>query len=642
MSRIKRSPHNPILSPNPENPWEAVATFNGCPAKDGDTVHLLYRAQGEPTEINGLRMQLSTIGYAKSPDGLTFNGRRQFITPQEGFERFGCEDPRITKFGDIYYIFYTGLGGYPFGPDNIKVAVALTKDFNTIIEKHLVTPFNAKAMALFSERIDGKMAAILTANTDMPPSRVAIAYFDKPQDIWSVEYWDEWYSQLNNHALPLERTKNDHIEIGAPPIRTDVGWLLIYSHIQNYFAPPATFGIEAVLLDLNNPLEIIGRTHKPLIVPQEPYELHGIVPNIAFPSGGYIQGDELHIYYGAADTHCAMASVKLDSLLYDLIERRTFLIRADRYKKNPILTPHPDHEWEAKAVFNAATVYEDGKVHLVYRASSHDNTSVLGYAASEDGFAITERSPKPIYVPRAEFEKKHVPGGNSGCEDPRITRIEDTYYMLYTAFNGSGPPQVALTSMDVKDFLAKRWDEWKMPVLISPPGVDDKDSAIFPRKINGKYAILHRLDVNVWLDFVDDLNFDGKTKWLGGKVLMTPRKGPTDSKKIGTAGPPIETDRGWLLIYHGISKKEDSHYHLRAALLDLNDPTKVLARTSTPILDTETGYEKYGIINNVVFSCGAVIIDGTVFIYYGAADTVIGVATIGLNDLVDKLIEESV
>lgn len=641
MSQIKRYPRNPILSPNPDHPWESVAAFNGCPVIDGDTIHLLYRALGEPQDINGQRIQISTIGYANSPDGLSFGNRRQLITPSEGFDRFGCEDPRITRMGDTFYIFYTGLGGYPFGPDNIKVSVAVTHDFKHI-EKHPVTPFNAKAMALFPHLIDGRMAVILTANTDQPPARVGIAYFDKPEDIWSVSYWDKWYGSLNNHALPLERTKNDHIEIGAPPIRTDVGWLLIYSHIQNYFAPPATFGIEAVLLHLDNPLEIIGRTSRPLIVPEEPYEVHGIVPNIAFPSGAYIDGEDLRIYYGAADTHCAVATVKLDSMLYDLIERRTFLIRADRYKKNPIMTPVPEHEWEAKAVSNAAAFEEEGKIHLVYRAVSHDNTSVMGYATSEDGFTISERLPKPIYEPRVDFEAKHVPGGNSGCEDPRITRINDTYYMLYTAFNGSEPPRVAMTSISVSDFLARRWDAWKMPVLISPPEVDDKDSAIFPRKVNGKYAILHRLGVNIWLDFVDTLHFDGKSNWLGGKVLMTPRKGPTDSKKIGTAGPPIETDRGWLLIYHGISKKEDNHYHLRAALLDINDPSKVLARTSTPILNTETGYEKYGVVDNVVFSCGAVVRGDTVFIYYGAADTVIGVATIGLKDLVDKLIEESV
>lgn len=641
MSRINRYSGNPIISPNPDHPWESVAAFNGCPVVDGDKVHLLYRALGKPQDINGTKLQLSTIGYARSQDGFHFNDRRQLIVPEEGFERFGCEDPRITKFGDTFYIFYTSLGGYPFGPDNIKVSVATTNDFKTV-QKHLVTPFNAKAMALFPHKIDGKMAAILTANTDRPPSRVGIAYFDKPEDIWSIEYWDQWYPQLNNHALPLERTKNDHIEIGAPPIRTDVGWLLIYSHIQNYFAPPATFGIEAVLLHLDNPYEIIGRTSKPLIIPTEDYEVHGIVPNITFPSGGYIDGEDLRIYYGAADTHCAVASIKLDSMLYDLIERRTFLIRADRYKKNPILTPIPNHKWESKAVSNVAAFLEDGVTHLVYRAVSDDNTSVMGYATSRDGFTIDERLAEPIYVPRADFEQKKVANGNSGCEDPRITLMNDTYYMFYTAFSGEGPPRVALTSISVDDFKARRWDQWKQPVLISPPDVDDKDSALFPKKINGKYAILHRLDVNIWLDFVDTLNFDGKSNWLGGKVLMTPRKGPTDSKKIGIAGPPIETERGWLLIYHGISKKEDNHYHLRAALLDKNDPMKVLARTSTPILDTETGYEKYGVVNNVVFSCGAVVRDDTIYIYYGAADTVIGVATISLKELVDKLIEESV
>ena len=108
-------------------------------------------------------------------------------------------------------------------------------------------------MALFPSKINGKMAAILSVNTDNPPSRIGIAIFDREDQVWSREYWENWYSSLDEHSIFLERSPKDHVEVGAPPVKTKHGWLIIYSYIQNYFSPPSTFGIEAVLLDLKNP-----------------------------------------------------------------------------------------------------------------------------------------------------------------------------------------------------------------------------------------------------------------------------------------------------------------------------------------------------------------------------------------------------
>ena len=151
--------------------------------------------------------------------------------------------------------------------------------------------------------------------------------------------------------------------------------------------------------------------------------------------------------------------------------------------------------------------------------------------------------------------------------------------------------------------------------------------------------MFHRIDGKIWLDFVDKL-YGLWSKPLDGKVIMEPRSTQHDSRKIGIAGVPIETPDGWVLIYHGVSRREDHHYHLRAALLDKNDPTKVLARTRDEILDTETPYERYGVVPNVVFSCGHVVKNGELIVYYGAADTVIGVASMPLSELVQKLKSE--
>ena len=639
MSLLTRSSENPIVKPSPHIPWMAGAAFNGCAVKDGRIFHLVYRAVSAPGEFNGVHMERSTIGYAESKDGLRFHSHRQLILPEEEWERYGCEDPRVTRINKRFYIFYTALGTYPFGADGIKVAVAITRDFKTIEERHLVTPFNAKAMALFPQKIHGKYAVIFTMHTDMPPARICLAMVDRIEDLWSAEYWRHWSDSLNEHILYLQRSEKDHVEVGAPPVLTKNGWLIVYSYIQNYFSPPPVFGIEAALVHRRNPLKILGRSHTALMTPEFEYERYGKVPNIVFPTGALVHRGQLRVYYGAADTTACVASVPLSSIAQ--IIRGTKKAQADlhRFSGNPIIIPQTLHAWEAKATFNPAAIYLKGKVHILYRASSEDNTSVFGYASSSDGFTIDERLDDPIYVPRADFEAKKVPNGNSGCEDPRLTKIGNRLYLCYTAFNGVNPPRVALASIGVDDFLAHHWN-WSDPQLISPPDADDKDAALFPKKINDKFAILHRLGVSIWIDFVDSLEFGG-SKWLKGKILMNPRTSIADSSKIGIAGPPIATRKGWLLLYHGVARK-DHDYRVKAALLDLKDPTQVLARTQDAILAPEMPYEIEGQVNNVVFPCGSAVIRGRLFVYYGTADSRIGVATMRMGALLDRLDRERI
>jgi len=637
MVDMRRSLENPILIPYSENTWEADGAFNGCPIRDGGKIHFVYRAVSAPQTIAGNELPVSTVGYAFGYDGIHFGNRRQFVKPEYDWEQFGCEDPRVTKMNGKYYIFYTALSAFPFCAACIKVGVAITRDFKKISEKHLVTPFNAKAMSLFPEKVAGKYAVVLSVNTDVPPTRIAVAYFDREEQMYSPTYWEGWYSLLDDNIIPLQRGPKDHIEAGAPPIKTKYGWLLIYSYIQNYFSPPAVFGIEAALLDIHNPQRIIARTDKPLLMPQEEYEKYGKVPNIVFPTGAMVNDDMLYIYYGAADTTCAVASCKLETLLEDMLETRIKQIRLNRFWGNPVIKPDPKLAWQSRAVFNPTALYEYGRVHLAYRAMSEDNTSVIGFASSADGFTFEDRPPEPIYTPRENFEAKLVPGGNSGCEDPRLTRIDDTIYMLYTAFNGRSEPRVALTHVSVDDFIARCWN-WSRPILISQPNVPDKDAAIFPKKINGKYAIFHRLGVSIWLDMVDDLKFEGN-KWLGGSIIMSPKDELADTEKLGISGPPIETKFGWLLLYHCVSRKtQPMTYYVAAALLDLKDPSKVIARRKVPILEPEMSYELNGQVGNVVFPCGAVIIGEDLFVYYGGGDSVICVATMKVAELMNSLI----
>ncbi len=644
MYVVKRSHHNPILVPDKEHYWEDFATFNMSVVKKGKTFYGVYRAISAEDKLLTPH-QISTIGIGKGKDGRHFEDRVPFITPKEEWEKYGCEDPRITYFEGQYYTFYTALSKYPFEASGIKVALAISKDLKKVNERHLITPFNAKAMTLFPERINGKITVIVSVNTDMPPTKMAIAQVNKIEELWSQKFWEKWYSEIDKYTIDLKRKPSDHTEVGATPIKTSHGWLFLYSHIQNYFSSeenfPRIFGVEAVLLDISNPLKIIGRTRGPILVPRESYELVGHVPEIVFPSGALLEKDTLLIYYGGADTTVCLAHVNVVDLISTMRPETAIRWHLLRSLNNPIIVPNKNHPWEAKATFNPAALRIRNTTYLLYRALGEDNTSSIGYASTKDGFFIDERLPEPVYIPRENFELKKITGGNSGCEDPRLTKIGKTIYMCYTAFDGIGPPRVAVTSITEKNFLQKKW-QWEKPIVITPVGFDDKDTCIFPEKTNGhaggragKYFIVHRLGDEICGDYLKSLNFKIETVRKCIRIIG-PRINKWDSLRVGVCASPLKTKYGWLLLYHGISKSH-STYRIGAVLLDLNDPAIVLSRTSDPIFEPEESYEKSGIVNNVVFPCGMVEKDRILYIYYGGADTIVGVATIELDILLRAL-----
>lgn len=641
MYVVKKSEHNPILVPNKDHYWEEFATFNMCPIQKGRTIYGLYRAISAVDKIN-IQQQTSVIGIGKSKDGIHFEERSPFIVPEEPWDVHGCEDPRVTFFEGKYYIFYTALSGYPFNKDNIKVAVAVSKDLKKIDERHLVTPFNAKAMTLFPKRINGKITVIFSAHTDMPPAKMAIAKFDKIEQLWDESFWKNWEKNIDSNVVDFRRNEYDHLEIGTPPIKTKYGWLLIYSHIQNYFESPEKldriFGIEGILLDINDPTKILGRTKGPILAPEESYELSGYISNVIFPTGALVEKDTLSIYYGAADTTTCLAYVSLKDLIASMYIETKENWYFKRGLTNPIISPKPENKWEATATFNPAAIYLKNKIHILYRTLSDDNTSFIGYASSLDGFTISERLMDPIYVPREDFEMKKINNGNSGCEDPRITQIGKNLYICYTAYDSIGPPRVAVSSITTSDFLARKWN-WTKPALITPPGFDDKDTCIFPEKLKDGYFFLHRVGNEICGDYLKTLNFDNDVINKCIRIIG-PRKNAWDSSKVGISAPPIKTKYGWLLLYHGVSKSHNT-YRVGVVLLDLKDPAIVLARSSDAIFEPEEDYEKIGIVNNVVFPCGMVLKGDILYIYYGGADKVVGVATMKLSVLLSALVRGS-
>jgi predicted GH43/DUF377 family glycosyl hydrolase len=302
----------------------------------------------------------------------------------------------------------------------------------------------------------------------------------------------------------------------------------------------------------------------------------------------------------------------------------------ERYKGNPVLSPNPGNLWESYMVFNSAAIYLKGKIHLLYRArGKKGGISRLGYASTEDGFHINERLDKPVFEPE--------PGNTLdclGCEDPRLTKIEDRIYLTYTAYGRIPfmvPPistiQLAITSISSQDFLSKNWIWGTRHYPF--PRVDNKDAFIFPERINGRWIMYHRIPPNIWIAYSDDL-----VNWGDTNIIMRPKE-DWEYYKIGGGAPPIKTEEGWLIIYHGSDK--EWNYRLGAAVVDLKNPHKILKRGKEPILEPEEEFEVEGDVPNVVFTCGAILKDGKIFLYYGGADTVTCVATAELDELLDSL-----
>ena len=321
---------------------------------------------------------------------------------------------------------------------------------------------------------------------------------------------------------------------------------------------------------------------------------------------------------------------------------------------NPILTPG-DTPWAAEAVMNPAAVHLGGRVHLLYRAIGMDGVSRMGYASSPNGIVFDDRLPYPVYVaqnPRnlpghlRRYSPMMYPSGGSwgGCEDPRMAAIDGRVYVTYNAFDGWDFIRVALISISEADFAAKRW-RWSAPKLLSRPGELHKNWVLFPEKINGRFALLHSLHGpapdNVCIEYIDDLDAFDPTK--DGFASPYHDSSPTHEaawhhRVRGAGPPPIRTDRGWLLFYHATSESEGHRYKLGAMLLDLDDPTKVIHRASSPVLSPDERYENDG-KPGIVYACGAVVRGELLHIYYGGADKVVCVATAPLAPFLDALIK---
>ncbi len=292
------------------------------------------------------------------------------------------------------------------------------------------------------------------------------------------------------------------------------------------------------------------------------------------------------------------------------------MIKLRRLFEKPILQPERGNPWEAGAVFNCAAVYENGLIHLIYRATDissggaeGDFINSLGYAVSKDGIHFN-RMRDPILT-------NNVPREARGPEDPRIVKIDGVFYMLYIGYDGK--------NYSICRAVSKNLIDWERKGVVLDES--NKDASLFPEKIDGRYVMFHRREPDIWLAYSNDLE-----NWYDHISIMSPLPSSEwEHNKIGIAGPPIKTEKGWLLIYHGTSKEK--RYCLGAALLDLDDPSIVIARQKEPILEPELDWEVNGCVPNVVFSCGQVEFEDRILIYYAGADSAIGVAELRKSDI---------
>lgn len=338
-------------------------------------------------------------------------------------------------------------------------------------------------------------------------------------------------------------------------------------------------------------------------------------------------------------------------------------------EKHGIILSPSEKDFESNGVLNPAIYQESDNIHIFYRAVENGNFSTIGYAKTEGPLNVTEKWQQPLITRDFEYEKH-------GVEDARIVKIEDTYYMTYTAYDGVNAMGALATSKDLKHFEKKgiitpsvNYHEYQCFVqccnpseldpkyyhyhnLFSEAGLvseeqrllRDKDLVLFPRKINGKFAMLHRIWPGIqvvyfddWADLTPLFWKDYLLRTLEEFIVMAP-KYDFEANYIGAGCVPIETDDGWLLIYHGVSETSvGKTYHAAAALLQLDKPEMEIARLSYPLFSPTEKWEKEGAVNHVVFPTGTAQFEDKLYIYYGAADSHTAVAHVSLSELLHEL-----
>ena len=708
----------PIVQPTPDVEWASGAVFNPGAALGADgTLRLL--ARGVPAGHRrvvvdhadafepdfGYDNYVSALGLAvRQPDGAFQLADEPLIAPRDEDDRYGCEDARVTRLGGRWWITYTGLAEPAATADRgVGICLASTVDWKTVERYGRIGPaVRDKDAALFPERVGGRIAMFHRIAPD-----VQVVFFEDEEQMTAPgeRFWERALADLDaSVVLRPERTwEAKKVGMGPPPIATDDGWLVVY-HAAD---ADHVYRAGLALLDRDDPRRVVARTRRPVLAPELAWEREGDVPNVVFPQGATVEDGVLNLYYGAADRAIGHAWAPLADVLDALREegrtpgtvppvtfdfaghrdrRRTLGASAVAVERlhggRPVLEPVADHAWESGVVLNPAAVHVEPGAHLdamtdawgldgdlrqrlaggacvmLYRAqgtayaretpAGRHAASSLGLAVFTPGLDLVWRAPEPAVAPDAPFH-------DLGVEDPRCTRVGDTYYVHYTGYTsaasgaGDGAPlapgaagRTQLCLATTQDFAA-----WTLhgPLLGDVNRYGDKNGALFPEPAGGRWWLWHRPMAGphpMAMHLASAETPDGP--WSShGRALASYRFRDHALSWLGAAGPPVALGDGrFLALYHQghLSFEGRRFYNLSAMLVEPAADPPVVARAE-PVLLPEGDAERVGDptlgVDDVVFSCANYVDGEHLVVPYAGADSRVFGARLVLADLVGHL-----
>ena len=703
----------PVLEPSADVPWASGAVFNPGAALDADgTLRLLVRgvpAGHRRVEIDhedayeasfGYDNYVSTLGLAtRQPDGSFQLAHEPLLAPSGDVDRYGCEDARVTRLGDRWWVTYTALAE-PAATANrgVGIALASTTDWRTVERYGRIGPdVRDKDAALFPEHVGGRIAMFHRIAPD-----IQVVFFEDEEQMMAPGsgFWDRAFSRLDDSVVlrPERPWEEKKVGMGPPPIWTPEGWLVVYHAADAHHV----YRAGLALLDLDD-LRVIARTSRPVLVPERPFEREGDVPNVVFPQGAAVEDGDLHLYYGAADSTVGHAWAPLADVLGLLAEEGrvapvvptvTFDFAGHRDRRRtlgaspvaverlhggrPVLEPVSEHPWESAVVLNPAAVLVepgpnldrmveawgldegqrqrlgDGACVMLYRAqgTAYPRDTPAGrHAASSLGLAVFTPDLHPVHRAAEPVIAPDEPFHDLGVEDARCTRVGDTYYLNYTGYTSStgegelepgAAGRVQLCLATTKDFV-----DWTLRGPI-PGDVNihgDKNGALFPEPADDQWWLWHRPMAGkhpMSMHLASAPSPDGP--WTShGRTLASYRFHGHARSWLGAAGPPVALGDGrFLALYHQghFSFEGRRLYNLSAMLIEPAAEAPVVARVE-PILLPEGDAERVGDpelgVDNVVFSCANYVVGPHLVVPYAGADSRIFGARLVLEDLVSHL-----
>ncbi len=648
---------------------------------------------------------VSTLGLAtRQPDGTFLLAPEPLIRPSGPVDRFGCEDARVTRLGDRWWITYTALAE-PAATANrgVGIALASTTDWSTVEHYGRIGPdVRDKDAALFPDLVGGRIAMFHRIAPD-----VQVVFFEDEEQMTApgAAFWEREFARLDETVVlrPEQLWEEKKVGMGPPPIWTPEGWLVVY-HAADL---GHVYRAGLALLDLDD-LSVIARTRHPVLSPERAFEVEGDVPNVVFPQGAVVENGDLHLYYGAGDravghAHAPLADVlallREEAQVSSPVHRVTLDFAGHRDRRRtlghspitverlhggrPILEAVPDHPWESAVVLNPAAVLvepgpdldrmmdtwglegdsrdrlADGACVMLYRAqgtaylrdtpAGRHAASALGLAVLTPDLEVVHRAAEPVIAPEQPFH-------DLGVEDARCTRVGGTYYLHYTGYTSDlegdaslapgAAGRVQLCLATTQDFV-----DWTLhgPIPGDVNAHGDKNGALFPEPADDRWWLWHRPmggSHPMAMHLASAESPDGP--WTSrGLALASYRFHDHATSWLGAAGPPIALGDGrFLSLYHQghFSFEGRRLYNLSAMLLEPGAEAPVLSRIE-PILLPEGDAERVGDpvlgVDNVVFSCANYVLGEHLIIPYAGADSRIFGARLVLADLVSALEDAS-